>query len=458
MCAPPRSSPGDARAAGVPARDRRALLARPHPYPLPATQCATVPAPLASLPVQPAAPAWVPPPAAPARVGSLPRPPRAISGPLRPLTPDALAALRPVPASSPPSLPALAPDPFAHGRLRRAAYRPLRIVGLGAGAAVQSAVCLETYRSVALKVAAKPLRIPGEYPPRRAQSAQWGSTEDARADPGFRRASSFDAQECGRDPADVRRRFEAADALRHPNLVEVHEVFETEDAVYLVEELAAADLQTYLNAQGPLPLPDLRDALRSVLSALAHLHAHGLAHRALKPSNVLLRAAGDLRTACLADFSGDPMSTSLTGTVAHRQPAAQRGGPRATPSFLAPELLPLAHPSEHATPESDLWAAGALGVLMLTGRPPLPEGLPGGTDPALAELLAGLMHPDPLRRPPAALALRHPFFLGPAARGEGWLQVRPKLERKLSGADVVYDGRTGELRCVAAGGGLGGTV
>ncbi|VAI27443.1 unnamed protein product [Triticum turgidum subsp. durum] len=96
----------------------------------------------------------------------------------------------------------------------------------------------------------------------------------------------------------VLREVVAMRRLRHPGVLRLHEVLATRSRIYLVMELAPrGDLQSMLAA-----LPNRRfseKAARRVFvqltAALAHCHARGVTHRDVKPQNVLLDSAGNLK-------------------------------------------------------------------------------------------------------------------------------------------------------------------
>jgi serine/threonine-protein kinase len=165
------------------------------------------------------------------------------------------------------------------------------------------------------------------------------------------------------DPA-FRTRFErearSAARINHPAVVDVHDQGTGEVAgepvVFLVMELVeGGTLREVLAARGRLDLPSAVAVLRSVLAGLAEAHRRGLVHRDVKPENVLISRAGDVK---VADFG-------LVTAVAQAG-ASHAGMIMGTVAYLSPEQVT----SGSADARSDVYAAGVMLVELLTGAPP----------------------------------------------------------------------------------------
>jgi hypothetical protein len=143
-----------------------------------------------------------------------------------------------------------------------------------------------------------------------------------------------------------------AAAVRHPGVVAIYDVDEAARAVAM-EWIAGGTLRQRLREHPTgLPTAELRATARSLIGALGHVHAAGIVHGDLKPSNLLLRAPGSV---VLADFGS-------AGLVGDPRAAASAAG---TPLYFAPEQFQGA-PSSPAT---DLYAVGAILWEAATGRP-----------------------------------------------------------------------------------------
>ena len=153
----------------------------------------------------------------------------------------------------------------------------------------------------------------------------------------------------------------------HPNAVAVYDAGESDSYLYLVMELVAGpSLAERIGQRGPLDLDDALHVTRPVLAALGAAHEAGIVHRDVKPGNILLGPAGQVK---LADFGiakrlGD-MAADLTGS----------GQFVGTPKYLAPEQVV----GEPATPATDIYAVGVVLFEMLAGRPPYDAGNPVAT-------------------------------------------------------------------------------
>ncbi len=186
----------------------------------------------------------------------------------------------------------------------------------------------------------------------------------------------------------------ALSRVSHEHVVKVHRVGETTDWLWLVlEYIAGGTLKRRL--KGPLSPRDAARLVETIARAVGYLHAQGVCHLDLKPSNILLVGAQDASwgevSPRISDFGiarleGEP-GTTATGA----------NGPKGTPSYMAPEQV-VALPGTIG-PAADIYALGAVFFELLTGRPPFS----GATT---AETLDQVRHQDPV--PPRQLNRRIP--------------------------------------------------
>lgn len=102
----------------------------------------------------------------------------------------------------------------------------------------------------------------------------------------------------------LRERFQAEAQimarLEHRHIVRVFDVGLHGKVPYIAMELLpGGSLQTWLEAHGPMPAPQVVEVVLDLCSAVAHAHAHGVVHRDIKPHNVLVASDGTVK---LTDF------------------------------------------------------------------------------------------------------------------------------------------------------------
>ncbi|MHB8341129.1 MAG: serine/threonine-protein kinase, partial [Mycobacteriales bacterium] len=129
-----------------------------------------------------------------------------------------------------------------------------------------------------------------------------------------------------------------AASLDHPNIIPVYDAGEAAGLLYLAMRLIQGrDLATLLEAAGRLDASRAVELLEPVASALDEAHAHGLVHRDVKPSNVMVAGADGRHgeQVYLTDFgvvrqiggSTAALTTAFVGTLAYAAPEQLLGQP-----------------------------------------------------------------------------------------------------------------------------------
>lgn len=159
--------------------------------------------------------------------------------------------------------------------------------------------------------------------------------------------------------------------LSHPNIVTVLSA-ERQDGVYFIvmEYVPGQTLEALIQQSGALDIPTTLDYTCQMANALDHAHRHGILHRDLRPSNVLVTATGMLK---VADF----------GTSRVLELAARGTTVVGSPPYMAPEQF-----AGEAVFASDLYALGVTMFQMLTGELPYPTPTPAD----IARLARGELH------------------------------------------------------------------
>ncbi|MER3436923.1 MAG: hypothetical protein C4346_04560, partial [Chloroflexota bacterium] len=188
-----------------------------------------------------------------------------------------------------------------------------------------------------------------------------------------------------RDPetrARFRREARTMAFLRHPHVARVFDLYEDEDAPWVVlEYVPGQSLKEIVRERGPLPLPEIAGILEQVADALGHLHDQGLVHLDVKPQNLILTPEGIVK---LIDFGL----------------AQQAGGPQetvggftfGTAAYLSPEQAC----GEVVDASTDVYALGCVIYELLTGQ--LPFG--GDAAPDKHHVIRARLDRDP--EPPSA--------------------------------------------------------
>jgi eukaryotic-like serine/threonine-protein kinase len=219
------------------------------------------------------------------------------------------------------------------------------------------------------------------------------------------------------DPA-FRARFErearSAARIDHPAVVDVYDqgtglLGAGEPVVFLVMELVeGGTLRDVLRSRGALSVPAAVAVLVPVLDGLAQAHGRGLVHRDVKPENVLISRAGEVK---VADFG--------LVTAAAQAGASHAGMILGTVAYLSPEQVA----TGAADARSDVYAAGVLAYELLTGAPPFtgdtpisvayrhvhddvppPSSAAAEVPPELDDLIVRATRRDPAARPADAAA------------------------------------------------------
>ena len=203
----------------------------------------------------------------------------------------------------------------------------------------------------------------------------------------------------------LRREAEALALLSHPNILAVYEMGELDGYPYLVlEYLYGHPLRQHLDMRS-LPMAEALGMLEQLASAIDAVHAQGILHRDIRPSNVTILHDGTVK---LVDFGQARQPGDTTVTL--------MGQLVGEPTYMSPEQLR----NNPASPETDLWALGVMMYEMLAGRPPfqgssfplvahqvlMGQPLPiAGVSPAVQAVVSRALEKDPEQRYPSASAM-----------------------------------------------------
>ncbi|SAL27886.1 serine/threonine-protein kinase [Caballeronia humi] len=169
-------------------------------------------------------------------------------------------------------------------------------------------------------------------------------------------------------------------SLRHPNIVQVREVFSVAGQPCMVMDLASGGSLAGLLEKSPqrrLPVSTALPIITEVLGALDYAHRHGMVHRDVKPSNVLLDQSH--QHAYLSDFG-------IALAVGEKR-LTQMGSSVGTSAYMSPEQIRATGTIDY---RSDVYSVGCVLYEALTGRAPfVADGADNeNDDAALAAVLA----------------------------------------------------------------------
>ncbi|WP_437990416.1 protein kinase domain-containing protein [Sorangium sp. So ce145] len=159
------------------------------------------------------------------------------------------------------------------------------------------------------------------------------------------------------------REAKLASSVRHPNVVEVHDVeIEGGAPVMVMELLSGESLASRLRREPRLPLGEVASIFLPVISAVGTAHALGIVHRDLKPENIFLVDGSSERVKVL-DF-GIAKLTATSGQDAQTTGLTESGTRLGTPCYMSPEQTFGDRQIDHRT---DNWSLGLILYECLSG-------------------------------------------------------------------------------------------
>lgn len=135
--------------------------------------------------------------------------------------------------------------------------------------------------------------------------------------------------------------------LEHSNIIQLHEVHESDKHIYLVLELLqGGELLDRIMRKGQYNERDASLLMKNLLSALNYMHSKGIMHRDIKPENLILKDSQNDSEIKIADFG-------LAASIHNNDLLFKRCG---TPGYVAPEILE----DERYDEKVDIFSAGVI--------------------------------------------------------------------------------------------------
>lgn len=250
------------------------------------------------------------------------------------------------------------------------------------------------------------------------------------------------------EKAKIKREARICLMLNHPNIVKLHEAYETPQTYFMVFEIVSGgELFEDIVRRTFYSERDASHLMLQILSAIQHIHRKDIVHRDLKPENLLLESHRDGADIKLTDFG--------LAVIMEKQ-QNEWFGFAGTPGYLAPEVIkrvPYGKPV-------DLWACGVILYILLAGYPPfwdddtkvLYEQIKLGeydypspdwddVSNEAKDLINHLLVQDPTKRLTVDQALNHPWIaqsdrVAPHVHRQGTLEEMKRFNarRKFKGA------------------------
>lgn len=229
--------------------------------------------------------------------------------------------------------------------------------------------------------------------------------------------------------------------LRHPHVVELQEVLESRQYLFLaMEYVSGGTIEKVLGKGNRIPPENAKRYMMQLFDGLLYCHSHNVCHRDLKPANLMLDSGDNIKIVDFG-FANFEVDEKLFYT---------RCG---TPYYVAPEVLDFK--KGYAGKSADTWSCGVILFQMLAGTLPFRESnatqlyklirnadyvCPPWFSPDVCNLLEGVLNRDPESRTSIYEAANHPWFQGemtPMARDEIFSPTEQDLKTAITNAGTT---------------------
>lgn len=242
--------------------------------------------------------------------------------------------------------------------------------------------------------------------------------------------------------------------IKHPGILRLRQVFQDDDKFAIVTDRATGgEVMTAMCRPGSVRVRecDVAEIIRQLLSALAYLHLNGITHRDVKVENILCKTE-DLRGGVLLIDFGLAHMGSVGGM--------EMSGMNGTPHYMAPEMF---HKNGKYGWAIDLWSLGVVTYILLFGRFPFdarfmsqvedkivkgefeyPKELEPMVTHQAKKFIEYLLVLNPRERPPAAMALQHPWLQAGASSTEPFTDTHMAALAKFCEGKKIFVPPTSE--------------
>ena len=215
------------------------------------------------------------------------------------------------------------------------------------------------------------------------------------------------------DKVRIEREIKVLKNLRHPNIVHLYSVIQTDEKIYLIMEyVKGKELFDYIVMKKKLSESESCLFYQQIISGIEYLHKIKYVHRDIKPENLLINE--DTKELKIVDFG---LSNIYTNPNKHLLSSAC-----GSPSYAAPEML---NGEKYRAPPVDVWSSGIVLYAMLCGYLPFEDDdndvlydkickgkfvIPNHVSEKARDLLNKILVTDPKKRLTIYQIKNHPWF------------------------------------------------
>ena len=201
--------------------------------------------------------------------------------------------------------------------------------------------------------------------------------------------------------------------IRHPNLINLYNIIQTEKKYYLITEyIEGKELFDYIIKKRKLQEIEACKFYQQLINGIEYLHKLKIVHRDLKPENILIDEKNNILK--IADFGLSNIFSSKNNYML--------SSPCGSPCYAAPEML---NGNKYQAPQIDIWSSGITLYAMLFGYLPFDDdnndilynkicegkfNIPNEISFEASDLIKRLLNVDPLKRINIRQIKNHPWF------------------------------------------------
>jgi Tol biopolymer transport system component len=237
----------------------------------------------------------------------------------------------------------------------------------------------------------------------------------------------------------------AASALRHPNIIVIHDIAADRGRDLIVMELVEGQSLDHLIGRRGIRLNEALGYAVQIADGLAKAHAAGIVHRDLKPTNVMVTADGLVK---ILDFGLAKLTENVPASEAgptltldaEGKPRTEEGTIVGTAAYMSPEQAE----GNKVDARSDIFSFGSVLYEMLTGRRAF------GRDSRIKTLAAVLNEePKPASSVSEAVPAELERIIGRCLRKDPQRRWQNMSDLKVALQDLKEDSESGRLQAAA---------